>query len=193
MRPFKIGDRIKINDVTGFVVEKTLMVIRLKTHKNEYVTFPNMMILNSSIVNYHTSSDEDEEGLILNTTITFGYGTPWQTVHEILIKAALATPNVQEKPAPFVLQTAMDDFYAAYQINFYTKEVDLVPRIYSNLYQNIQNGFHEAGIDMTAPHFRVNIPYQDPAEIFPPPGAAPRPKGSVQGAGIPAEAAEGAG
>jgi small-conductance mechanosensitive channel len=171
MRPFKIGDRIKINDVTGFVVEKTLMVIRLKTHKNEYVTFPNMMILNSSIVNYHTSSDEDEEGLILNTTITFGYGTPWQTVHEVLINAALATPHVLKKPAPFVLQTAMDDFYAAYQINFYTKEVDLVPRIYSELYQNIQNGFHAAGIDMTAPHFRVHIPYQDPAETFPPPGA----------------------
>ncbi|MDR2747660.1 MAG: mechanosensitive ion channel family protein, partial [Treponema sp.] len=165
MRPFKIGDRIKINDVTGFVVEKTLMVIRLKTHKNEYVTFPNMMILNSSIVNYHTSSDEDEEGLILNTTITFGYGTPWQTVHEILINAALVTDHVQKKPAPFVLQTAMDDFYAAYQINFYTKEVDLVPRIYSELYQNIQNGFHAAGIDMTAPHFRVSIPFQNPGEI----------------------------
>ncbi|MDR3173939.1 MAG: mechanosensitive ion channel family protein [Treponema sp.] len=180
MRPFKIGDRIKINDVTGFVVEKTLMVIRLKTHKNEYVTFPNMMILNNSIVNYHTSSDEDEEGLILNTTITFGYGTPWQTVHEVLINAALATPHVLEKPAPFVLQTAMNDFYAAYQINFYTKEVDMVPRIYSNMYQNIQNGFHAAGIDMTAPHFRVNIPYQSPAETFPPPkapvSAAPAPK-----------------
>jgi small-conductance mechanosensitive channel len=176
MRPFKIGDRIKINDVTGFVVEKTLMVIRLKTHKNEYVTFPNMMILNSSIVNYHTSSDEDEEGLRLNTTITVGYGTPWQPVHEVLSHAALATPHVLKKPAPFVLQTAMDDFYAAYQINFYTKEVDLVPRIYSELYQNIQNGFHAAGIDMTAPHFRVHIPYQDPAETFPPPGAE-TPKG----------------
>jgi small-conductance mechanosensitive channel len=172
MRPFKIGDRIKVNDITGFVVEKSLMVIRVKTHKNEYVTFPNMMILNSSIVNYHTSSDEDEEGLILNTKITFGYGTPWQTVHEILINAALATSHVQKKPAPFVLQTAMDDFYAAYQINFYTKDVDLAPRIYSELYQNIQNGFHAAGIDMTAPHFRVNIPYEDPAAVFPPPASA---------------------
>jgi small-conductance mechanosensitive channel len=169
MRPFKIGDRIKINEVTGFVVEKTLMVIRIKTHKNEYVTFPNMMILSSSIVNYHTSSDEDEEGLILNTTITFGYGTPWQTVHQILIDAALATEHVQKSPKPFVLQTAMDDFYANYQINCYTKEVDMVPRIYSELYQNIQNGFHAAGIDMTAPHFRINMPFQDPAGLFPPP------------------------
>jgi small-conductance mechanosensitive channel len=186
MRPFKIGDRIKINDVTGFVVEKTLMVIRLKTHKNEYVTFPNMMILSSSVVNYHTSSDEDEEGLILNTTITFGYGTPWQTVHDILIKAALATSHVLKTPKPFVLQTAMDDFYANYQINCYTKEVELIPRIYSDLYQNIQNGFHEAGIDMTAPHFRINIPFCETAPAFPEaPGTGKGNKDSAQPGSLP--------
>ncbi|MDR0465282.1 MAG: mechanosensitive ion channel family protein, partial [Treponema sp.] len=42
MRPFKIGDRVMIKEITGFVVEKNLMVVRLKTHKNEYVTFPNL-------------------------------------------------------------------------------------------------------------------------------------------------------
>jgi small-conductance mechanosensitive channel len=186
MRPFKIGDRIKLNDVTGFVVEKTLMVIRIKTHKNEYVTFPNMIILNSSIINYHTSSDEDEEGLILHTTITFGYSTPWQTVHEILINAALATPHVLKNPRPFVLQTAMDDFYANYQINCYSKEVDLVPKIYSELYQNIQNGFHAAGIDMTVPHLRASMPYEDPAKIFPPPQALAAPRQTRAGKKPPA-------
>lgn len=155
MRPFKIGDRVMIKDIIGFVVKKDLMVVRLKTHKNEYVTFPNMIILSSSIINYNTSSDEDAEGLILNTEITFGYATPWQTVHDILIKAALATDHVQKNPKPFVLQTAMDDFYAHYQINCYTKEVDKVPAIYAQLYENIQNGFHEAGIDMTVAHYRV--------------------------------------
>jgi small-conductance mechanosensitive channel len=155
MRPFKIGDRVQIKEITGFVVEKNLMVVRLKTHKNEYVTFPNTIILGSGIINYNTSSDEDAEGLILNTEITFGYATPWQSIHEILINAALTTSHVQKKPRPFVLQTAMDDFYARYQINCYTKEVDKVPAIYAELYENIQNGFHEAGIDMTAAHYEV--------------------------------------
>jgi small-conductance mechanosensitive channel len=167
MRPFKIGDRIQIKDITGFVVEKTLMVIRIKTHKNEYVTFPNLMILSSSIINYNTSSDEDEEGLLLYANITFGYNTPWQTVHKILIDAALKTSHVQKSPKPFVLQTAMNDFYANYQINLFTKEVGKVPVIYSRLYENIQTGFHEAGIDMTAAHYRINLPpdpYKPPKE-----------------------------
>jgi len=155
MRPFKIGDRVQIKDITGFVVEKNLMVVRLKTHKNEYVTFPNVMILGSNIVNYNTSSDEDEEGLILYSEITYGYATPWQTIHDILINAALATEYIQKKPRPFVLQTQLDDFYAHYQINCYTKEVSQVPLIYSLLFENIQSGFREAGLDMTTAHFRI--------------------------------------
>jgi len=155
MRPFKIGDRVQIKEVTGFVVEKNLMVVRLRTHKNEYVTFPNVIILGSNIINYNTSSDEDEEGLIIYAEITFGYATPWQKIHDILISAALNTEYVQKTPRPFVLQTKLDDFYATYQINCYTKEVDKIPAIYAALYSNIQTGFREAGLDMTAAHYRV--------------------------------------
>jgi len=155
MRPFKLGDRVQIKEITGFVVEKNLMVVRLKTHKNEYVTFPNMIILGSNIINYNTSSDEDEEGLIIYTEITFGYSTPWQTVHDILINAALNTEYVQKRPKPFVLQTKLDDFYASYQINCYTKEVSKLPGIYAALYANIQTGFQEAGLDLTTAHYRV--------------------------------------
>jgi small-conductance mechanosensitive channel len=157
MRPFKIGDRVNIKDVTGFVVEKNLMGVRLKTHKNEYVTFPNLTILGDKITNYNTSSDEDEEGLIIHAEVTFGYSTPWETIHEILINAALATDYVLKKPKPFVLQTALDDFYARYQINCYTKEVDKVPRIYTLLYENIQNGFMEKGLDLTSAHYEISI------------------------------------
>jgi small-conductance mechanosensitive channel len=164
MRPFKIGDRVQIKETTGFVVEKNLMVVRLRTHKNEYVTFPNMLILGSSITNYNTSSDDDAEGLILYAEVTFGYATPWETVHDILINAALATDHVQKKPKPFVLQTGLDNFYARYQINCYTKEVDKVPKIYASLYENIQNGFHEAGMDMTCANYGVYV--QKKAEEF---------------------------
>jgi len=155
MRPFKIGDRVMIKESTGFIVGKNLMVVRLKTHKNEYVTFPNLLILSSHIINYNTSSDEDAEGLIIFTEITIGYSTPWQTVHDILINAALETHYVQKTPKPFVLQTKLDDYYARYQINCYTKDVSSVPLIYSKLYENIQTGFSKSGLDLTSAHFRI--------------------------------------
>ena len=149
MRPFKIGDRVKIEDTTGFVVEKNVMIVRLKTDKNEYVTFPNIKILGDSITNYSTSSDEGEDGLVVYTEVTVDYSVPWPDVHEILIKAALAVDYVQKTPKPYVLQTKLDDYYVCYQINCYTKEISKIPVIQSKLHENIQNGFRDAGIDMT--------------------------------------------
>ncbi|MDR2501573.1 MAG: mechanosensitive ion channel family protein [Treponema sp.] len=158
MRPFKIGDRIQVQNITGFVVEKSLIVIRLRTHKNEYVTFPNLMILNSNIINYNSSAAAEEEGLILYAEITMGYSVPWPRVHELLLGAALRTNQVLQTPKPYVLQTALDDNYARYQINVYTKAVHRVPAIYSELYQHIQDAFREADLEFTAPSYHILLP-----------------------------------
>jgi hypothetical protein len=56
-----------------------------------------------------------------------------------------------------VLQTALEDFFFFFQNNAYTKAVDYMPAIYSELFANIQNGFREAGLDMTTSHFRINL------------------------------------
>jgi small-conductance mechanosensitive channel len=159
MRTFKTGDLVKLCDVTGFIVEKSAIVTRIKTFKNEYVTFPNLTVLTSSITNYNTSADT-EKGLIINKTITMGYSVPWKQVHEILINAALKTEHILKTPPPFVNQTKLDDFYCHYEINAYTLHVTCLPRIYSELFQNIQDGFTENGISLYAPHFSVNEVHQ---------------------------------
>jgi small-conductance mechanosensitive channel len=151
MRPFKIGDRIKIKEITGFVVEKSPFVVRLRNIKNEFITFPNLTVLNSEVINYNTSGES--EGLILHAKITMRYDVPWRDVYDILINAAVKTPHIEESPKPFVLQTSLDDFYASYELNVYTKEIGRVLLIYSLLYQNIQDGFKSAGISMYAPHY----------------------------------------
>jgi small-conductance mechanosensitive channel len=158
MRPFKVGDRIKINDITGFVVERGPMNTRVRTHKNEYVSFPNQMILNTSVTNFNSSASTSLDGYIVHADITMGYDVPWRTVHEILINAALATGNVEKTPEPFVNQTKLDDFYCWYEINVYTKNISMLPTIYSELYKNIQDGFAASNISMFAPHYHVRLP-----------------------------------
>ena len=158
MRPFKVGDRIKIKDATGFVAEKSLFVIRIRTIKNEYITFPNMTVLNSDITNYNTSEEEGSAALVLHAKVTMGYDVPWRDIYDTLIKAAVKTPYVEENPKPFVLQTSLDDFYASYEVNVYTKEIEKVVLIYSLLYQNIQDEFKSAGMSLFAPHYYSKIP-----------------------------------
>ena len=155
MRPFKIGDRIKIKDITGYVIEKSPFIVRLKNIKNENITFPNLTVLNSDVINYNTLGTE--EGLILHADVTMGYEVPWRDVYDILIRAALKTPHIEEYPKPFVLQTGFEDFYASYEINVHTKEINKVALIYSLLYQNIQDEFKNAGISLYVPHHYKEI------------------------------------
>ncbi|WP_321028913.1 mechanosensitive ion channel family protein [Bacteroides sp. CG01] len=151
MRPFKLGDRIKLNDTTGNVIEKTPLVTRIRTPKNELVTIPNSFIMSSHTVNYSASART--YGLIIHVEVSIGYDVPWRKVHSLLLKAAQATQGVAADPEPFVLETELQDWYPVYQINAYITEADQLAQIYSNLYQSIQDVFAEADIEIMSPHY----------------------------------------
>jgi small-conductance mechanosensitive channel len=154
MRPFKIGDRIKIGDISGYVVEKSMLVTRVRSIKNEDITIPNSTVLTGYTTNYSRAAAE--HGLIINSSVTIGYDAPWQKVHALLIDAALATKGVISEvgKAPFVLQTSLNDFHVSYQINAYTYLSINLESIYSELHQHIQNKFNDAGVEILSPHYR---------------------------------------
>ena len=151
MRAFKIGDRVKIADTMGDVMEKTLLITRIRTIKNVEITIANAMVLNSHIVNFSASTQQ--EGLILHTAVTIGYDAPWRTVHQLLIDAALTCNDILPEPRPFVLQTALDDFYVHYEINAFTDAPSHMAQIYSDLHQNIQDKFNQAGVEIMSSHY----------------------------------------
>lgn len=153
MRPFKIGDRIMIGQISGDVIEKNLLVTRLKTIKNEEVTIPNSTILSGNTTNF--SSCTKSEGLIIHSTVTIGYNVAWQEIHKALIDAALKTDLILHEPSPYVLQTSLDDFYVSYQINAYTREANKQALICSHLHQNIQDICAEREIEILSPHYRA--------------------------------------
>ena len=151
MRPFKVGDRVKIADTVGDVVEKTLLITRVQTIKNVEVTIPNSMVLGSHMINFSVLAQESK--LIIHTSVTIGYDVPWRQVHELLIGAARDTKGVVQEPPPFVLQTALNDFSVAYELNAYTADAQHLMGIQSELHQNIQDRFNEAGVEIMSPTY----------------------------------------
>ena len=152
-RAFQIGDRVKLGDVTGDILEKTIVSTRIRTPKNEIITIPNANLITSNIQNFTTALRDINEPLILYTTVTIGYDVPWRTVHQVLIDSALASPLIVKEPAPFVLQTSLGDFSVSYELNAYTDRPSMIPKIYSQLHQNIQDKFNEAGIEIMSPQY----------------------------------------
>jgi small-conductance mechanosensitive channel len=188
MRAFKEGDVVKVGDTTGIVLERRLMVTRLKTFKNEEITIPSSNILAGQVTNY--SLEAKTQGLILHTSVTIGYDAPWRTVHELLIQAAKSTSHVLESPVPFVLQTALNDFYVSYQLNVATDAPHIMPRIYSELHQNIQDEFNAAGVEIMSSHYtqirdgnQTTIPQDYLSEDYHPPSIRIVETGSSTSAG----------
>jgi len=174
-RSFQVGDMVSIGDTFGEVVDKGLIVTRVRsTPRIDVVTIPNGLVMGAAVRNY--SAEAKTLGATLHTTITIGYDAPWRRVHELLIDAALATPHVLKQPAPFVLQTALNDFYVSYELSAYTDAPTQMPTVYSDLHQNIQDKFNEGGIEINSPHYTalrdgntVTIPAEYRPKSYQPP------------------------
>jgi small-conductance mechanosensitive channel len=186
MRPFTVGDRVKIADTVGDITEKTLLVTRVRTIKNVDITIPNALVLGTHIVNY-SSSGIKPPPLIIHTTVTIGYDTQWRTVHDLLKRAAAATKNVLIDPEPFVMQTSLNDFYVTYEVNAFTGAPNKMAETYSELHQNIQDLFNDAGVEIMSPHYtqlrdgsRTAIPEQYLPKHSQAPGLRIWPLGSSQ-------------
>jgi small-conductance mechanosensitive channel len=148
---FRLGDRVKVGDSFGDIIETSLLATRVRTIKNEDVTIPNSLVLGSSVVNY--SREANSLGLILHTSVTIGYDAPWRQVHDLLLAAARETPDLLADPPPFVWQTALNDFYVTYEINAFTGSPQRMIDIYAALHANIQDAFYAAGVEIMSPHF----------------------------------------
>jgi len=151
MRPFQIGDRVEIMGTIGDVMDKTLLVTKIKTIKNEDVTIPNALIINNHLVNY--TANAKEMGLILHTSVTIGYDVEYEVVEKLLLKAARQSMLIQRDPKPFVLQKSLEDNYVSYELNVYTKQAAKMALIYSDLNKNILSVFNDAGIEILSPKY----------------------------------------
>jgi small-conductance mechanosensitive channel len=153
-RIFTVGDRVKIADFTGDVIDTRLQVVHLRTIKNEEILVPSSTVVNSHVINY--SSLARKQGLILHTAVTIGYDTPWRQVEALLLMAAERTRGLRQAPAPFVLQTSLGDFYVAYELNVYTDNPQRMAQVYTDLHRNIQDAFNEYGVQIMSPSYRAD-------------------------------------
>ena len=174
-RAFRLGDRISVGEITGFVTETSLLVTRLRSLKNEEVVLPNSEILGKAVVNY--SALARREGLIVHTTVGIGYETPWRQVEAMLHLAAGRTAGLERDPPPFVLQQALGDFCIVYEINAFTRDAASLATLYTELHRNILDVFNEYGVQIMTPAYEGDpeVPKLVPREQWHLAPAAPAP------------------
>ncbi|MFN7986675.1 MAG: mechanosensitive ion channel [Thermoanaerobaculia bacterium] len=153
-RTLKVGDFVKAGDIEGTVSQLGLFATRIQTLKKETVTIPNAVLAGQITKNYSQATDPN--GIVLGTSITIGYDTPWRQVEGLLLLAAERTPGLKKEPAPWVLQRSLTDFYVEYEICGYLEDaLSRVPTL-TALHSNILDVFNEYGVQITSPNYEAD-------------------------------------
>ncbi len=150
-RAVRVGDFVRVGDHEGTVVEMGALSMKLVTRKREEITVPNSVLSSSSMRNFTRQSSG--AGLLVTTSVTIGYDTPWRQVAAMLEEAASRTDGLEAEPRPFVLQTALSDFYIEYQLNVAIRRPSSYVLILSDLNRHIVDIFNEFGVQIMSPHF----------------------------------------
>ncbi|MDP2578734.1 mechanosensitive ion channel [Shimia thalassica] len=150
-RSMRVGDRIRVGEHYGDVIEIKLMETYIKSIKNELISIPNSTLISSEVLNY--SSKIDGRGLLLHSTVGIGYEEPREKIEAMLIEASRRTSGLKKNPPPFVLMEGLGDFGINYQINAFTTRGSSLPLLRSQLHKNIVDVFNENKVAIMTPAY----------------------------------------
>jgi small-conductance mechanosensitive channel len=164
-RSLRVGEYVKIGDTEGTVAQLGLFVTRIQTGMGEEVSLPNTVIFSQPVRNFSRLVQDGR--FMLHTSVTIGYNTPWRLVHSMLLEAAQRTPGVAKDPQPYVVQTALSDFYVEYRLCAQSNRAAASRRVeaMSELHANVLDVFNENGVQIMSPHYRSDPP--DPQVVAP--------------------------
>jgi small-conductance mechanosensitive channel len=152
-RSLRKGEYVKIGDAEGTVAELGLFATRIHTGTGEELILPNAFVLGTTTHNY--SRTVPGRGFVLQVKVTIGYSTPWRQVHAMLLEAARRTHGILSEPAPYVIQSALSDFYVEYKLVAYAGPEAPTQRAIAlnDLNANVQDVFNEYGVQIMSPHY----------------------------------------
>ncbi|MBI5256489.1 MAG: mechanosensitive ion channel [Burkholderiales bacterium] len=159
-RSLRVGEYVRIGETEGTVVSVGLLATRIHTGLGEEVSLPSAVVFGQPVRNFSRLVRDGQ--FMLHVGVTIGYATPWRQVHALLLEAARRTPGVASDPAPYVVQTALSDFYVEYRLCAQSNRHAPQRRAeaQTQLHANIQDVFNENGVQIMSPHYR-----SDPATV----------------------------
>ncbi len=175
-RAFRPGEYVKAGDIEGTVMAIGLFSTKIHTGMGEEVSIPNAVMFSQPVRNFSRLVTDGQ--FVVHTGVTIGYATPWRQVHAMLLEAARRTAGVAPEPSPYVLQTALSDFYVEYRLCVQIDKSAPAPRAeaLNQLHGNVQDVFNEYGVQIMSPHYMADTPKPQvvpPDNWWPDPASAP--------------------
>jgi small conductance mechanosensitive channel len=146
LRPFRIGDQVKIGEFEGQVTQVQLRATVLKTVNGNEVLIPNADVYTTAITN--TSRYQLHRHDI---SLTLPPATDLAQARAALIQSIRELPEVSDNPGPAIVATGMDELAAKLEVRFWVDErasdVDIVRTAVVTAIEQALRRLDSAGID----------------------------------------------
>jgi small-conductance mechanosensitive channel len=156
-RPFRVGDRIRVEDYYGDVVSVGTRSTRIRTLDYQIVTIPNNKLTTNVIINY----SEPDQKLRITVPVSVAYGTDPLRVKQILLEIAHETINdtgyLLDEPAPTVFFTEFAESSLNFILRVWAREYRFPDEIKDEINCRIAGRFAREGIEIPFPQMDVHM------------------------------------
>ena len=155
-QPFREGDRIEIQGVTGDVVSVGPRSTRIKTLDSQLVTVPNRILTENMLTNYALP----DITIKVRINIGVGYNSDVEVVRSTLQQVAregIDAGFVNLTPNPAVYFLDFGPSALAFQLLIWSDQYEKTLEIRDFLNTRINSAFKEAGIEIPYPQMDLNL------------------------------------
>ncbi len=150
-RPFRVGDFVEMDGVTGTVKEVSLMYTKVDTTDNKLVYIPNKIVSEAKVLNF-----SQEATRRIEITFSASYGSPIDKVKETALAMLAADPLTLDDPAPVVGVAKYGASAIEYNLWVWFKGADYWSAFYS-VNEGLKKALDAAGLEMTYDHLNVHV------------------------------------
>ena len=149
-KPYKVGDYIEAQGVSGTVKEIQIFHTIILTVDNKQVYVPNGALSSGSVINYSS-----EPLRRVDLTVSVEYGTQVDTVKQALEDIIKADGRILTDPKPFVALGNLASSSIDFTVRTWVKGADYWP-VYFDLTRNVYQEFNQRGIKFPFPQIQVH-------------------------------------
>ena len=146
LRPYRVGDRVKIAGIEGKVKGLDLFITRINDFDNSAVFIPNSKALGDVIINYTMTENR-------RIVMDFGidYDDDVDLALQLLIATAKADKRIVAKPEPWAKVTVLGDSTVTVTLRAWTSPDGYIDTRF-DLIKDVKAAFEKAGLSFPYPH-----------------------------------------
>ena len=149
-RPFKVGDFIECQGVSGTVKEIQIFHTILTSGDNKVIYIPNGGLSSGTVINYSR-----EETRRVDWTFTVEYGEDFDKVESVINRLIEADERILNTPAPFVNLIALADSSVNVVVRVWVKSENYWD-VFFSMNKAVYATFNKEGINFPFPQITVH-------------------------------------